>query len=229
MGTTAASAFRFPDPGSTVDVPRDIKNLATDVDTSVVMRFLTKTARDNTLVGALAPKNGMVAYTADNGLTEQYGTIGGWSGWTPLPGAFVGLCKAIGGSPVATNVQTPLPLVAVKVRYGTVSGTRYVPGIPGIYVVSGSINFAINATGWRTGFISLNGAGIGGTGSVMNAVTSGVSSNVPIPAMPVSLTGVTDYLELYAHQGSSVTLNVQDGGGPFTCGLSVIYAGQSVS
>lgn len=84
--------------------------------------------------------------------------------------------------------------------------TRYTPTVSGVYLVTGSIGFAANATGGRVAQLCQNGVGnvinqVAGAsaGSVFNSV-------VQVTSM-ITCNGTGDYFELYSDQLSGGALN----------------------
>ena len=76
----------------------------------------------------------------------------------------------------------------------------------GWYRVTGSVSFVANATGIRTAFIWLNGAGVG-TYAYTHATATGNTQTVTVTSI-VQATASTDYVQLGCFQSSTASLNL---------------------
>jgi hypothetical protein len=212
MGTTTYNALPYPEPGADVDVAKDIKALAQAADTSIltsgVMRFATKSVRDSTLVGALAPVPGMMAYAADTDYTEQYITIGAWSGWAPLPGSVVAdfkmnaVLSIANASFIGVSWQT-----TIKDRLAAMNANRmqYNPKVPGLYTSVLYGHWGGAAGGGRCIAHMMNGAYYGMQPFTLGsaAAPSTVTCQVVAP-----MNGTTDNVQVVAYQNSGAPVNL---------------------
>jgi hypothetical protein len=85
----------------------------------------------------------------------------------------------------------------------TTNTSRYTAQTAGLYIVTGSVCFASNATGTRTLQVFLNGVGV--TGSAVQSAASGSNGTSVFTATMVQM-AVGDYVELAAWQNSGSTL-----------------------
>ena len=101
----------------------------------------------------------------------------------------------------------------------TTNPSRYMPVVPGTYLVIGTVGFAGLATGYRRIRLMLNGALIKGTGSHIGA--PGDTNVVALTtATFVACNGTTDYIEVQASAGSAVSTTANT---DFTSSLRVIW------
>jgi hypothetical protein len=85
----------------------------------------------------------------------------------------------------------------------TTNPSRYTPGVPGTYLVIGTVGFAGSATGYRRVRLMLNGSLIKGTGSHIGA--PGDTNTVGLTtATFVACNGTSDYIEVQASAGAAV-------------------------
>lgn len=90
------------------------------------------------------------------------------------------------------------------------NNTRYTARYPGIYLVSGGVTFAANATGFRLLWFRVNGIDINGSLVELNAVTGGAVAGMATRTIEQYLAS-GDYVELIAHQTSGGNLNTSVG------------------
>lgn len=81
MATTPQGSLRYPTSGNSTNVPQDIQNLATDVDSKIINRYTTTTARNSAIA---TPVNGQFAFAG--GQVYVYSD----SLWRLLPKAVAG-------------------------------------------------------------------------------------------------------------------------------------------
>jgi len=74
---------------------------------------------------------------------------------------------------------------------------------PGLYLVTATVSFAVNATGIRYAAIFLNGASLA---TIVN-MTSSASFGTTIQVTTTQVLKATDYLEVNAYQNSGGALN----------------------
>ena len=85
------------------------------------------------------------------------------------------------------------------------SPSRWTVPVAGIYLVSGLLSWASNATGLRTAEIGVNGTTVPGTQTRITPV-SGSATAIPTLAKLITL-AVNDYVELRSFQSSGGALN----------------------
>lgn len=88
----------------------------------------------------------------------------------------------------------------------TVNPSRITPSYAGWYVVTTSINWAANATGYRQVRVSQNGSTTWGERDVTATGSGQVASFTSIPTWS---NGSTDYFEIDVFQNSGGSLNIQ--------------------
>lgn len=107
MATTPQGSLRYPTSGNSTNVPQDIQNLATDLDSRIVNRYATTTARG---VAISSPINGQLAFTG--------GQLGLYSDslWRLLPKAVNGgnlnVTTSVGGDVNITHGLGATPTYA---------------------------------------------------------------------------------------------------------------------
>jgi hypothetical protein len=90
--------------------------------------------------------------------------------------------------------------------HSTVTNTsRYTCKVPGLYVVSGKLSWAANATGRRASKVMKNGADISGNQMAIIA-TSTNDVEHPVATIQVRLV-IDDYVEIYGYQESGGNLS----------------------
>lgn len=107
MPNTPQANLRYPSLSDTPNVPTDIQELATDVDSLVIPRYATTVARDAAIT---SPTEGQVCYVSATGVKTLFQYSG--STWLPLrPGPYFAYKTAdetIGGT---TSIQNDNDLV----------------------------------------------------------------------------------------------------------------------
>lgn len=196
-----------------------------DIVTSIVMRFPDVATRNAVLVGDLAPKPGMMAYTDDSKQTRQYVVVASVGYWAPLPGTVVAELYQSSPQSIPSATYTALAMHVYRLdrgggAFGSVS--RYTPNVPGYYTVMGSVSLPV-FNGVGTVGVGKNGVLQVGGYSTLGGTTNG---NTCIPSYPVTLyaNGTGDYFEAYGRQSTAGALTTVVSG--FACNLSVTYAGQ---
>lgn len=86
------------------------------------------------------------------------------------------------------------------------NNSRYTARYPGVYLISGGVTFAANATGFRLLWFRINGIDINGSLVELNAVTGGAVHAIGARTIEQYLAS-GDYVELIAHQTSGGNLN----------------------
>lgn len=157
--------------------------------------------------------------------TDATNYIGTKGGTTYVEGVPFGSLTGTGTQAVGSGAFSTLGLGVVRAVRGGMSyaapGGLRVPQ-EGWYLVSGMIEFSANGTGRRLATIAVNGnvnAALQAQGSEQ-AVTTGASQHVAVPATPVHLLP-TDLLTLVGYQDSGATINFQLS----TSCLSAVYLG----
>jgi hypothetical protein len=110
MATTTQGSLRYPTSGNSTNVPQDIQNLATDVDSKIVNRYATTTARNAAIT---SPVNGQLAFTG--GQLYLYSdslwrllpkaVAGGSLGVTLSAGGDVNITHGLGATPTYARVD----------------------------------------------------------------------------------------------------------------------------
>ncbi len=114
---------------------------------------------------------------------------------------------------ISNTTDTAIALNSERYDFGNLHDTstnnsRITASVGGIYQISGSVNFAANATGLRVLYIRYNGttdiAGQSAPGNGSNSTSITTSTLYHLDA--------GDYIEMFAYQASGGSLNVTSGG-----------------
>jgi hypothetical protein len=199
--STPLNGLPWPQPYDPADIPGAIQNLANALDTRLVMRFASTTARDQVIT---TPVAGMLAFA---GTTFTYYT---GSAWVVLlqdqPFALYLQTSAQSiPSTTLTAITFPAPSVDTNAGYKAANPSRYTPTVPGYYQVSGQICYSVDTTGGRC--LNLTKNGTIGFGQNAAAAIPSTYYNTTVSATGVAyFNGTTDYLEMYAHQNTAGAL-----------------------
>lgn len=124
MGTTPINALRYPASSDPADVPTDMLELATDLDTRLIPRFASSAARDAAIT---APIEGQLNYRSDTDRLERYTG----SAWVPVGGGVY-----VSHEEVTTGVVNSASTTEVLVKsmtFTAVVGVRYRYEVAGVY------------------------------------------------------------------------------------------------
>lgn len=108
----------------------------------------------------------------------------------------------------ATGINLDTEDIDTDNGHSTVTNTsRYVGQTPGYYLLIGTVDFAVNASGARQSYIRLNGTGTE-AGFADNPGGSSAASDTALPTSAILfLNGTTDYAEIVGFQSSGGALN----------------------
>ncbi|MDH6111162.1 hypothetical protein P3T36_003186 [Kitasatospora sp. MAP12-15] len=198
--TTPLNGLPIPQETDPADVPTAFANFAGAVDSRLVMRFASTTARDLVITSPIA---GMIAYVG-NGFTYYTGSA--WVLMQDLPFALYQQTVAQNVANLTPTAMTfPAPVFDGSSGYNAANPTRYTPTVSGYYQVNGQISYAPNITGGRCLNLMKNGNVIFGQQAASAIPTTYYNATVAVSAVAY-FNGTTDYLEIYAHQNSGATL-----------------------
>lgn len=198
--TTALNGLPIPQATDPADIPTAFANLAAAVDSRLVMRFASTSARDAVITSPIA---GMLAFVG-NGYTYYTG-----SAWVLVQDLPFALYQQTAAQNVlnltSTAITFPAPVFDGSSGYNASTPTRYTPTVSGYYLVNGQISYAANVTGGRCVNLVKNGTLI--FGQLAAAAIPSTYYNATVAVSGVAyFNGTTDYLEICAHQNSGATL-----------------------
>lgn len=144
MATTPQGSLRYPTSGNSTNVPQDIQNLATDLDSKILNRYTTTTARDAAIT---SPASGQMAIAAE----KPYLRVSG--AWRGLPkaaagGIFSGTLNATGDVNITHGLGLT-PTFADFILIGTTGAAQY--GNPKHYQAADSTNLFLRVSDTRDG------------------------------------------------------------------------------
>lgn len=214
---TAINAIPWPELTDEPNIETAVKPLADHIDTRIVPRFATTTAR-NTAVPS--PIEGQIAYTNTHGLQLYKGM------WVPMPGTIVAYLYNNGGQSVADNTETPIEMTTqVYLPWGghslVTNPTRFTPPFSGWYEVVGNCTFNSGGPAYTVRVtIEKNTGDIIGGSHVQNS-TDGIGGAQVVAHATAN--GTTDFFELTAlHTIGSASPTYTGPGAP---ALKVVYCG----
>lgn len=220
---TTNFAWDYPTSASTVDVPRDIKTLADDIDTTVgsLHRTGTSAARPAVIVGA-------TFYETDTNRLYIGIRVASVNYWAPMPGTLMCYVRQTVSQPLTHNVGANLTWgVADYDPFGLwASGapTRITPKVPGWYEFMGVASFSVNPDGSRQASFTKKTVGVAGGSAFTSPAPAGITT-VLTRAMPFYCDGTTDYVELAVMQTSGVALSTVISGTSGQSHTTVKYLG----
>lgn len=104
-------------------------------------------------------------------------------------------------------------------EFDSTTNYRFTPTVAGLYLVTASVAFAHNVTGYRSIFVLKNGTYVWGNAVQAVTVTS-IETVVTVSAI-LDMNGSTDYIRIYANQDSGGALNMIGSGSQYKTHVSI--------
>lgn len=225
VATTPINALRLAELTDTANAQTAFGNLGTDLDSRLVARFATTSARDAAIT---SPVPGQMAWvTSFNSLMVYYVSYWGFLPGTPIATLFATVAQTIPDAPGDVALLFDSEEFDLTGGHSTVTNkSRFTPNVPGRYMFFGGAAFDQNGTGFRGGQFLKNGSTyLLGPQNIAPAATDAQSAFNTTSIG--SFNGTTDYVELAVGQNSGGNLATNVANAAAYPSMTVIYMGSA--